>query len=72
MRVRALVGYPSAGVLRGPRLCTDAQLAGVRAGLGQFEALGRGLWFYAIFTATKGDDLVGGRRYGPAQPYSYG
>lgn len=54
MRVKALVGYPSAKALRGLGLCTDAQLAGVRAGLEQFEALGRGLWVYAIFTATKG------------------
>jgi tocopherol O-methyltransferase len=54
MRLRALVGYPSAKALRSIGLCTDAQLAGVRAGLEQFEALGRGLWDYAIFTATKG------------------
>lgn len=55
MRARALVGYPAAKALRGLGLCTDAQLAGVRAGLEQFEALGRGLWAYAIFTATRDD-----------------
>ena len=54
MRLRALVGYPSAKALRSIGLCTEAQLAGVRAGLEQFEALGRGLWVYALFTATKG------------------
>ena len=53
MRAKALVGYPSAKALRGFGLCTDAQLAGVRAGLAQFEALGRGLWAYAIFVATR-------------------
>lgn len=60
MRARALVGYPSARALRGLGLCTEAQLAGVRAGLGQYETLGRGLWAYAIFTATRdGQDALG-------------
>ncbi len=58
MRRRALVGYSSAKALRGLGLCTGDQLAGVRAGLEQFEALGRGLWFYAIFTATKDGDFA--------------
>lgn len=56
MRLRALVGCPSAKALWGLGPCTDTQLAGVRAGLEQFEALGRGLWVYAIFTATKGGE----------------
>lgn len=58
MRRRALAGYPSVKALRGLGLCTDAHLAGVRAGLEQFEALGRGLWVYGVFTATKGGDFT--------------
>ena len=53
MRAKALVVYPSAKALRGFGLCTNAQLAGVRAGLAQFEALGGGLWAYAIFVAAR-------------------
>lgn len=54
MRAKALVGYPPAQALRSLGPCTEAHLAAVRAGLEQFEALGRGLWVYAVFTATKG------------------
>ena len=60
MRAKALFGYPSARALRSLGLCTAAQMAAVRAGLEQFKALGRGLWVYAIFTATKdGRDAEG-------------
>lgn len=50
---RALLGYPAARALRAAGLCDDEQLAAVRAGMDQFEALGRGLWFYGTFTAEK-------------------
>ncbi len=53
MRLRALAGYSSAMALRRLGLCTGAQLAGIGAGLRQYEALRRGLWSYAVFTATK-------------------
>jgi hypothetical protein len=53
MRAKPLVVYPSAKTLRGFGLCTNAQLARVRTGLAQFEALGGDLWAYAIFAAAR-------------------
>ena len=50
---RALLGLPAARALRILGLCDESRLAPVRSGMLQFEALGRGLWFYGIFTAAK-------------------
>ena len=50
---RSLLGYPAVRALRGLGICDEEKLAAVRSGILQFEALGRGLWFYGIFTATK-------------------
>ena len=50
---RCLLGYPVVGMLRNLGVCDEEKLAAVRSGMLQFEALGRGLWLYGIFTATK-------------------
>ena len=50
---RCLLGYPAVWALRSLGACDEEKLAAVRSGMLQFEALGRGLWFYGIFTATK-------------------
>lgn len=39
--------------LRSLGACDAAKLAAVSSGMLQFEALGRGLWVYGIFTAIK-------------------
>ena len=43
LRRRAILGLPAAKALRVLGLCDEGQLAAVRSGLLQFEALGRGL-----------------------------
>ena len=50
---RSLLGYPAVRMLRNLGACDEEKLAAVRSGMLQFEALGRGLWLYGIFTATK-------------------
>lgn len=56
MRLKSLLGYPAASLLQKAGVCNEQTLAAVRSGSLQFEALARGLWFYAVFTAVKDYD----------------
>ncbi len=61
LRRRALLAYPAAGVLRKAGVLSEERFAAILSGLLQFEALGRSLWSYGLFTATKDEKAVGGR-----------
>ena len=60
LRRRALLAYPAAGVLRKAGVLSEERFAAILSGLLQFEALGRSLWSYGLFTATKDEKAVGG------------
>ena len=65
---RALLAYPLAGLLMKAGVLSEERLAAILSGRLQFEALGRGLWSYGLFTATKAQQTVEGQEEGRESP----